>query len=218
MKEDFTDWRPPRFQRVEADHLHTPSARRQTRVPNNKLHPLLGAQHNKLKWQPPQHLLKSTSVYNGSVLPMSSTGTPSSPKEDSTAEMTSSTSWSPISMTWPRVSQNARLQRIGSTLECDTSSGLSPRCIGARITNAPPRSPTLPISPTRTYLKKLYKCPYKGHYSGRTTQIRLTQSAKQQILEHSRTRKIAQLGTSICQLFIYDTWCERHTTILCGTH
>ena len=27
--------------------------------------------------------------------------------------------------------------------------------------------------------------------------------------------KMAQLGTSVCQLFI--TWCERHTTILCGT-
>ena len=31
-------------------------------------------------------------------------------------------------------------------------------------------------------------------------------------------KKIARLGTSICQLFIYNTRCERHTTILCGTY
>ena len=44
-----------------------PSARRRTRVRNSKLHPLFGAQHNELKWQPPQHLLKSISVYSGSI-------------------------------------------------------------------------------------------------------------------------------------------------------
>ena len=43
------------------------SARRQTRVCNSKLHPLFGAQHNELRWQPPQHLLKSINVYSGSV-------------------------------------------------------------------------------------------------------------------------------------------------------
>ena len=44
--------------------------------------------------------------------------------------------------TWPRVSQNAHLRRIASTLECDASSGLLPRCIGAKITNAALRSRT----------------------------------------------------------------------------
>ena len=62
--------------------MTTASARRRTRARNSKLHPLFGAQHNELKWQPPQHLLKSIRVYSGSVSPMSSTVTPSLLNED----------------------------------------------------------------------------------------------------------------------------------------
>ena len=32
-----------------------------------------------------------------------------------------------------------------------------------------------------------------------------------------KDEKMARLGTSIRQLFINNTWCERYTTILCGT-